>query len=389
MHSIGLVAVDTTGKWIGGRYYLQHLVKAVKALPESERPSLADVWWQEAPADDPFEEVRGDLDRQVIVRTPKTILGRMKRKVRRIAGQSRDAGDLFKAAGVGVLFPLLPCATPGIPYVFWLPDFQYLHLPQLFTKELSNWLDEHYRANVSKADLVVLSSQHALRDFNNMFPEHRGKARVVHFCSVPDESWWRLNPSDTALKRGLDRPFFLLSNQFSLHKNHAVVFEAVRILKSRGVSVDVVCTGNTYCFQNDGYFAQMEEFVRIHGLQSQIHILGMIPREEQVALMRRAIGMLQPSRFEGWSTIVEDAKTLGKTLLVSDIEVHREQLGDDHGYLDVDNAEEWANAMGDVWNSCELGPDYSAEREALLRMKSNQAVYGLNFIKVMREAMGK
>ena len=37
MSSIGIVAVDTSGKWIGGRYYLQHLVKAVKALPEQER----------------------------------------------------------------------------------------------------------------------------------------------------------------------------------------------------------------------------------------------------------------------------------------------------------------------------------------------------------------
>jgi len=84
MSSIGIVAVDTSGKWIGGRYYLQHLVKAVKALPEQERLSLADVWWQDAPADDPFAEVRDDLDRRVVVRAPTAILPRLRRKFRRL-----------------------------------------------------------------------------------------------------------------------------------------------------------------------------------------------------------------------------------------------------------------------------------------------------------------
>ena len=387
MSSIGIVAVDTDGKWIGGRYYLQHLVKSVKALPESERLPVADVWWQDAPADDPFAEVREDLDRQVVVRPPAAILPRVRRKFRRLGGRSSGAGDLFKDAGVGVLFPLLPCAAPGIPYVFWLPDFQYLHLPQLFSRELSEWFERHYKSNVSQADLVVLSSQHALRDLSQVFPEAKEKARVVHFCSVPDESWWRLNPAEVALARGIDGPFFLLSNQFSQHKNHTVVFEAVRILKERGVSVQLVCTGSTYCFQNDGYFARLEEFVRSHGLQSQIHILGMIAREEQVALMRRAVGMLQPSRFEGWSTVVEDAKTLGKTLLISDIAVHREQLGDDHLYLDLDDAESWADAMLATWSRGTPGPHGEAEREAGLRLNRDQLAYGRHFVGVMREAM--
>jgi len=361
----------------------------VKALPEQERLSLADVWWQDAPADDPFAEVRDDLDRRVVVRAPTAILPRLRRKFRRLRSRAGHVGDLFKDAGVGVLFPLLPCAAPGVPYVFWLPDFQYLHLPQLFSRELSEWFDTHYASNVSQADLVALSSRHALRDFGKIFPEAKGKARVVHFCSVPDKKWWRLDPAEVALAKGIDQPFFLLSNQFSRHKNHGIVFEAVRILKERGASVQVVCTGSTYCFQSGEYFAGLEEFIRSHGLQSQIHILGMIPREEQVALMRRAVGMLQPSRFEGWSTVVEDAKTLGKTLLVSDIAVHREQLGDDHPYLDADDAEAWADAMREAWARATPGPHYEVEEEARLRLNRDQVVYGRNFIKVMREAMTK
>ena len=34
---------------------------------------------------------------------------------------------------------------------------------------------------------------------------------------------------------------------------------------------------------------------------------------------------MQPSLFEGWSTVVEDAKCLNKFIFLSDLPVHREQ----------------------------------------------------------------
>ena len=38
-----------------------------------------------------------------------------------------------------------------------------------------------------------------------------------------------------------------------------------------------------------------------------------------------ANALLNPSRFEGWSTTVEEAKAVGTPMLLSDIAVHREQ----------------------------------------------------------------
>ena len=42
--------------------------------------------------------------------------------------------------------------------------------------------------------------------------------------------------------------------------------------------------------------------------------------------MQGSLAIVQPSLFEGWSTVVEDAKALNKLLIVSNIEVHKEQL---------------------------------------------------------------
>ena len=53
--------------------------------------------------------------------------------------------------------------------------------------------------------------------------------------------------------------------------------------------------------------------------------LGLIERREQIVIMKNAHFLIQPSLFEGWGTVVEDAKVLDKTIILSDIEVHREQ----------------------------------------------------------------
>jgi hypothetical protein len=42
--------------------------------------------------------------------------------------------------------------------------------------------------------------------------------------------------------------------------------------------------------------------------------------------MKNSLAIIQPSLFEGWSTVVEDAKALNKWILLSDIAVHREQI---------------------------------------------------------------
>lgn len=388
MSDIGLVAVDTSGKWIGGRYYLHHLVKAVASLPQAERMPMVDVSWQTRPDEDPFKEVRAYMSRSIVLNCPTAINRRLYRKIRRLAHRWNDSRDLFLDAGIGVVFPVLPCAAPGIPYVFWLPDFQYIHLPNLFGDELCKWYENYYRSNVEQATLVVLSSQHAMKDYAISFPHAIDKARIVNFCSIPDETWQRLDPRETAGSIGFDGSFFVLSNQFSHHKNHETVFDAVRILKCRGIDITVLCTGSTYGFRGDDYLKRLKDFIKNNKLEKNIVILGMLPRDEQIALMRRSLAMLQPSHFEGWSTVVEDARALGKTLLVSDIEVHREQLGETYPlYLHPDDSDAWADAMLQIWKNSTPGPHLDDEAAGLINVGKLSLSIGGTFVSVMREAM--
>src|SRR5437667_7927177 len=131
MLTVGLVSVDPERKWIGGRYYLQHLRRAVAALPAAERVAFADVWWLSAPDDGPFAEVRALIAPRLVASPPASLPARALRKIRRTVLRSRDARDLF--AGIDVFFPTAAAANSGVPLVFWMPDFQPWRMPELFS----------------------------------------------------------------------------------------------------------------------------------------------------------------------------------------------------------------------------------------------------------------
>jgi hypothetical protein len=70
--------------------------------------------------------------------------------------------------------------------------------------------------------------------------------------------------------------------------------------------------------------------------------MGIIPRNEQLLIMKHSQAVLQPSLFEGWSTVIEDAKSLQVPVVASSLLVNIEQLGNDGVFFDPYNPEELA-----------------------------------------------
>lgn len=389
MHSAGMVAIDNNQKWIGGRYYLHHLIRCVSALPQEMQIRLRDVSWIKQLDDDPFSEVRSLLGEPVVVSPPKSYIGRFFRKLRSLQKKYVGAGDLFENKGIDVFFPIPPCDNAGISYVFWLPDFQYLRRPDLMSPQLCAELEQYFHQHVHAASQIVLSSEDAKNDFAGVYPQFLDRTHVVRFCSVPDEEWWKLDPQTVADRYQLPEKFLIVCNQFTRHKNHLTLLRALQILSDKGRDdIHLVCTGSTFDHRQEDYIGQVNAFLKQHGMEKRVHILGLIPRADQIALLRRSVAVMQPSWFEGWSTIVEDAKTLSKVVVASDLPVHREQLGPDHPYyLPLDSAEEWATAISAVWTSLEAGPSVEDEKFGLQKLEVAKRECGLAFVKALESAI--
>jgi hypothetical protein len=55
---------------------------------------------------------------------------------------------------------------------------------------------------------------------------------------------------------------------------------------------------------------------------------------DQLALIKYSIAAIQPSLFEGWNTTVEDCKTIGKHIILSNLPVHVEQIDKNVTFFD-------------------------------------------------------
>ena len=79
---------------------------------------------------------------------------------------------------------------------------------------------------------------------------------------------------------------------------------------------------------------RLHDLVERERLQDLVSFLGVIPRVHQLCLMKHSSAVVQPSLFEGWSTLIEDAKSLQVPVLASRLDVHIEQLGESAIYFD-------------------------------------------------------
>jgi glycosyltransferase involved in cell wall biosynthesis len=147
---------------------------------------------------------------------------------------------------------------------------------------------------------------------------------------------------------GIRGPYFYLPNHFWQHKNHGIVIEALRILKDRDIVASVVASGNTVDSRRPGHFDELMMAVKHAKVEDRFLPIGVITYSEVLALMAGSLAVINPSRFEGWSTTVEEAKSMGKVVLLSDIPVHREQAPQRGRYFPPDRAEDLAILMAET-----------------------------------------
>lgn len=253
--------------------------------------------------------------------------------------------------------PLGPRA--GLPTLGWIPDFQHLHLPELFSADEIAMRERLFASLCQGSARVLVSSHAACRDLQRRFPAQAHRARVLQFVANIDPLAPAPPVSELERRYGFRGPYFHLPNQLWQHKNHGVVVQALRILKQRGIEALVLSTGQTVDHRQPGYGQRLVGSVEEAGLQENFRFLGVVPHGDLAGLMRGAAALINPSRFEGWSTSVEEAKSLNKPILLSDIEVHREQAPPRGVFFAPDDAPALADAMAQA-----LRRPTSPERDA-------------------------
>ncbi len=331
--------------WMGGTYYVLNIIEALNTLPEDEKPEI--ILLCKSESDYRYaEEYTGYPHLTFRIKRSAGIAKRMVNKAfRMLTGHNVFPLSKFgeKVDAVYPIFNSYDIKSPS-PRLAWIPDFQERHLPHLFTEQELRIRDRRIRGLVSAGLPVVFSSFDALGDFERLYDADGIRTHVFHFASrIPDV------PEDASsvlakycVKKG---DYFFCANQFWTHKNHRVLFEAVKILKDEGIEITLLCSGGTNDYRNPDYFPSLEKYIEKNGLTENIRLLGMIDRNEQLSLMKDSRAVIQPSLFEGWSTSIEEAKSLDKFMILSDLPLHKEQVTRNALFFSRNDAAELADRI--------------------------------------------
>ena len=240
--------------------------------------------------------------------------------------------ELQRLSVTAVVFSHVAGASAaGMRCLPWVPDFQSQRHPEYFSGETAAIERARALAWLADGDGLVVSSAAARDDAVALLNADPSRLHVLRFAPKLDgQVLASATLRDAVFARyGIDRPYLMLPNQYWQHKNHGLVVAALQALRQQGLPLPlVVSTGKTEDLRRPAYFAEFEASLRAAGLGNAYRVLGVIDRQDMLVLLAHSVLVLNPSRFEGWSTSVEEAKALGKPVWVSDIAVHREQTAE-------------------------------------------------------------
>jgi glycosyltransferase involved in cell wall biosynthesis len=365
--------------WTGGYNYLLNAVRALDAHGAHRITPLIFAG-DDVPEEDlaPFREIRS----VEVVRSETFDRAAARRRLARsmLWGIDRAVAPIFQAHGVDVAFEsatFYGWRFP-LPAIAWIPDFQHRHLRDLFSVG-EYWKRElGFRAQVASGRTIMVSSEDARQDCERFYTSSTTRIAVVRFAVLLDPASLLSDPAQAVQRYGLPERFFYLPNQFWKHKNHRLVIDALCTLKQRGHDDVVVAASGTSDPRFSHHYHELQSLVAARGLAKNFYFLGMVPRHDVVALMRACTAVINPSLFEGWSTTVEEARILGVPMLLSDLRVHREQVGDSAVFFDPNSAEELAARLAE-YPQASKSSRCEAEHSALDLSRRRVSQFALDF----------
>ena len=373
--------------WVAGTYYIINLIHAINSQNDSSKPELIILSYTH----EEFESIKNTGYPYLIFHQLYTkdflpsynILERGLNKLSRIFSGRNVINKKHSKKRLNINLDILFPATNHIYFekiknhVFWIPDFQEYFLPQFFSKEEILSRKKHQEGLANKGSFIIFSSNDAFGHFKSFYPQSKAKLFVLPF-SVTHPPYTAISIESLFIKYQIDKPYFFCPNQVWAHKNHITVLKSVKRIKDQGnKNILVLFSGKEYDNRNPHFFKELKNYISDNGIEENVKFLGFIDRADQLQLMNHSICIIQPSLFEGWSTVIEDAKAIGQYIIASDLPVHREQINKNVSFFDAKNVEQLSGHLNDFIKQ--------APNKIKIDYNQNITIFGKRFIEILNE----
>lgn len=204
----------------------------------------------------------------------------------------------------------------------WFPDFQEYFFPNnfnkksIFLRKLNLFLATHH------SEKILVSSKSTLNDLQKISNFSFKKAEILFHTNKLLPSNKILSEKRIRKKYSIKKNFFLLPNHYWVHKNHSVVLKAINSIYKK--NFQIISTGKKLDHRDPKYFKNFTNLIKRKKLQPHYRILGIVPESDLYSLMSYSLGIINPSKFEGWGNSAAKAISLEKPAILSNIGPHKE-----------------------------------------------------------------
>lgn len=214
-----------------------------------------------------------------------------------------------------------------IPWIGYIYDLQHKYHPRFFTEQECEARDSQFTKMLNESRGVIVNARSVRDDLIKYYSDAAATTRIyaAPFAPVPQKEWSDLG--DVSLERyHLPSKYFMIANQFWIHKDHLTAFKALAKLPDRYGDIHIVCTGKMVDYRDPQYISRLRLSIDDLGITNRVHFLGYIPKLDQIKIMSNAIAVVQPTLFEGGpgGGATYNAISIGKRVILSDIPVNLE-----------------------------------------------------------------
>ena len=351
MIRVGFIINYNPINWLGGYNFTINLINAILLLKNRKIEPvliLGKDYKLKNVNDHNFEVIRSNIF------INQGILERLLNKFQiLILGRSKKYEEFFKKHKIDIIShnSFFIGKKSMVKSFAWIPDFQYLHIPENYSFKIRILKKINIILTGIHSTKIILSSKCARSDLKKISNNSFNKSIKNSFVFELIKKKNLLSLHKLQEKYFISKKFIYLPNQYFKHKNHILVLKSLNELlkKNKNKDLKIISSGHSNDHRDKFYFNKILHYLDKYNLEKNYIYLGVIPFNDVMSLIYHSIAVLNPSKFEGWSTSVEQAKAMNKTIMLSNIKVHKEQNPKNAFYFKPDNYKELAKIIEKVW----------------------------------------
>lgn len=227
-------------------------------------------------------------------------------------------------------------------------------IPYFITKHFTGWITQPIRNNsksyrkllsqtISNSKKTFVVSSYYKEELSKKYLLNNNKLEVVN--NVVNPIFY-----NNRYEIKIGSPVRLIVNAYLVErKNHITLFEAVKLLKERGVKVELIVTGN------GSYEKKLRSFVFDNNLEKEIQFTGLLDRSEIVEAIKKSHILVSASTFETFGVNIIEGLAIGRPCVVLDSGGPRDIMRKNDGILFFKNSPgSFANVIQEVIENYKL-----------------------------------